>query len=201
LERPRFDGTVAAMRALFPVALFGLALGSIAHAQTPSQATKPEAPTPVSPVTVMPATAKPKVVATWPAAGATISPGVLVLKVVFDQQMLSRDFAYSPGGAGDTPECLKTPRLLNDSKTFVLLCRVLPGKSYSIAFNKVVSQTEGGGFANIASNRAEPGDLAFSTSSGDPVTNLRDAISAAGLTSIDAPVEEAPAPGKPAATR
>ncbi|MBO9707818.1 MAG: hypothetical protein J7521_06375 [Caulobacter sp.] len=191
------------MRALLPVALLGLAFGSIAPAQTPSQASppagKPEAPTPVSPVTVMPATAKPKVISTWPAAGATIAPGVLVLKVVFDQQMLPRDFAYSPGGAGETPECLKTPRLLNDNKTFVLLCRVLPGKSYSIAFNKVVSQTEGGGFANVASNRAEPGDLAFSTSSADPVTNLRDAISAAGLTSIDAPVEEAPAPGKPAA--
>jgi hypothetical protein len=45
----------------------------------------------------MPPTDKPKVVATWPASGETIAPGVLVLKVVFDQQMTPRDFAYGLG--------------------------------------------------------------------------------------------------------
>ena len=159
-----------------------------------AQATKPprEEPTPVAPITVMPPTAKPKVVSTWPAAGQAIAPGVLVLKVVFDQQMTPRDFAYAPGAAGDPLECLKTPRLLNDAKTFVLLCRTLPGKTYAVSLNKGLAP-EGKAFSNLAENRAEEADLSFTTlASGEPVTKLRDAIKAAGLGDLDVPVEEAP---------
>jgi hypothetical protein len=157
-----------------------------------AQASKPprEEPTPVAPITVMPPTAKPKVVSTWPAAGQAIAPGVLVLKVVFDQQMTPRDFAYGLGADGDAPSCLKTPRLLNDNKTFVLLCTTLPGKTYTIALNP--GAPGGPAFSNLAENRAEPGTLSFSTGTGEPVTKLRDAIKAAGLGDLDVPVEEAP---------
>jgi len=151
-----------------------------------------EPPTPVSPVIVMPRTEKPKVVATWPAAGQAIAPGVLVLKVVFDQPMTPRDFAYGPGTGGEAPECLKTPRLLNDGKTFVLLCRTLPGKTYAVSLNKAPGVGPTGGFANLAENRADPTELTFTTESGEPVSKLRDAIKAAGLGDIDVPVEEAP---------
>jgi hypothetical protein len=149
-----------------------------------------EPPTPVSPVTVMPPTLKPKVVATWPESGQTIAPGVLVLKVVFDQQMTPRDFAYGLGTAGDKLDCLKTPRLLNDDKTFVLLCTTQPGKTYAIALNP--GAPSGPAFSNLAENRAEPGTLSFTTGTGEPVTKLRDAIKAAGLGNLDMPVEEAP---------
>ncbi|MGR4863366.1 hypothetical protein [Caulobacter sp. LARHSG274] len=151
-----------------------------------------EPPTPVSPVIVMPRTEKPKVVATWPAAGQAIAPGVLVLKVVFDQPMTPRDFAYGPGTGGEAPECLKTPRLLNDGKTFVLLCRTLPGKTYAVSLNKAPGVGPTGGFANLAENRADPTELTFTTQTGEPVSKLRDAIKAAGLGDIDVPVEESP---------
>jgi hypothetical protein len=159
-----------------------------------AQTAKPsiEEPTPVSPITVMPPTQKPKVVATWPAAGQAVAPGVLVLKVVFDQQMTPRDFAYGPGPGGEMPECLKTPRLLNDNKTYVLLCRTLPGKTYAVSLNKAPGVGPTGGFANLAENRADPSELTFTTESGEPVSKLRDAIKAAGLGDIDVPVEEAP---------
>jgi hypothetical protein len=87
------------MRATFLALLLCVTAGPVL-AQTAGPSTRPpaEAPTPVSPVTVMPPTNKPKVVATWPAGGETITPGVLVLKVVFDQQMTPRDFAYGLGG-------------------------------------------------------------------------------------------------------
>lgn len=78
------------MRASLLAPLLGLALPlCLAVGPALAQATKPpaEPPTPVSPVTVMPPTQKPKVVSTWPAEGQAIAPGVLVLKVVFDQQM------------------------------------------------------------------------------------------------------------------
>jgi hypothetical protein len=185
------------MRAAFSLRLSGLALllGLAAGpvlAQTARPPAKPpaEAPTPVSPITVMPPTNKPKVVATWPASGETIAPGVLVLKVVFDQQMTPRDFAYGLGTAGDKLDCLKTPRLLNDNKTFVLLCTTLPGKTYAVALNP--DAPDGPAFSNLAENRAEPGSLTFTTGTGEPVTKLRDAIKAAGLGGLDMPVEEAP---------
>lgn len=174
--------------------ILGLAAGP-ALAQT----AKPvEAPTPVSPVTVMPPTLKPKVVATWPAAGQSVAPGVLVLKVTFDQQMTPRDFAYGLGTGTDKLDCLKTPRLLNDDKTFVLLCTTLPGKTYAISLNQAPAAGPAG-FSNLAENRAEPSELTFSTSTGDPVTKLRDAIKAAGLGDLDVPVEEAPELAKTAA--
>lgn len=181
---------------LIPLVLtLGLAAGpGLAQTAKPPR----EEPTPVSPITVMPPTAKPKVVATWPAAGQAIAPGVLVLKVVFDQQMTPRDFDYGPSAAGETPECLKTPRLLNDDKTFVLLCRTLPGKTYAVSLNKNMGNKNpatgpAGAFSNLAENRAEPAELTFSTlTTGDPVGKLRDAIKAAGLGDLDVPVEEAP---------
>jgi hypothetical protein len=115
-----------------------------------------------------------------------------VLKVVFDQQMTPRDFAYGLGATSDKLDCLKTPRLLNDDKTFVLLCTTLPGKTYAITLNNDPAGVAPAGFSNLAENRAEPGELTFTTLSGEPVTKLRDAIKAAGLGDIDVPVEEAP---------
>jgi hypothetical protein len=194
LRTPRFGGTVTLMRVSFPaLSLMALTLGLSAGSGL-AQTTKPprEEPTPVSPITVMPPTQKPKVVTTWPAAGQAVAPGVLVLKVVFDQQMTPRDFAYGPGPGGEMPECLKTPRLLNDNKTYVLLCRTLPGKTYAVSLNKNPGPGPAGGFANLAENRAEPSELTFTTQAGDPVTKLRDAIKAAGLNDLDMPVEEAP---------
>jgi hypothetical protein len=189
LRTPRFDHTLIVMRAPLLALLASLVAGPVL-----AQAAKPpaETPTPVSPVTVMPPTQKPKVVATWPANGQAIAPGVLVLKVVFDQQMTPRDFAYGLGTGGDTLNCLKTPRLLNDNKTFVLLCTTLPGKTYAVALNP--DAPGGRAFSNVAENRAEPGALTFTTGTGEPVTKLRDAIKAAGLGDLDMPVEEAPDP-------
>jgi hypothetical protein len=179
------------MRATFLALLLCVTAGPVL-AQTAGPSTRPpaEAPTPVSPVTVMPPTNKPKVVATWPAGGETITPGVLVLKVVFDQQMTPRDFAYALGTGGERLDCLKTPRLLNDNKTFVLLCTTLPGKTYAVALNP--DAPGGPAFSNLAENRAEPSALSFTTGTGEPVTKLRDAIKAAGLGGLDMPVEEAP---------
>ena len=177
------------MRAPLLALTLCLAAGPVL-AQVPAPRPREE-PTPVSPVTVMPPTAMPKVVSTWPAAGQEIAPGVLVLKVVFDQQMTPRDFAYGLGAGADALNCLKTPRLLNDNKTFVLLCTTLPGKTYAISLNKAPTATPNG-FSNLAENRAEPSQLSFATGTGEPVTKLRDAIRAAGLGDLDVPVEEAP---------
>ena len=146
----------------------------------------------VSPVTIMPPTPKPKVVATWPAADQAVAPGVLVLKVAFDQPMTPRDFAYRLDAGAQPLDCLKTPRLLNDAKTFVLLCTTLPGKTYTVGLNNAPASAAPGRFSNLSENPAEPSQLTFTTQTGEPVTKLRDAIKAAGLGGLDMPVEEAP---------
>lgn len=164
-----------------------LLLASGATAQTR------EAPTAVSPVMVMPPTQPPRVAATYPALGQSIAPGVLIVKVTFDQQMNPRAWRYGPAPDGETPECVKTPRLLNDQKTFVLLCRVLSNRAYAITLNG----ERAGGFANLGDNPAQTHLLTFLVARGEPVTTVAGALRAAGLESDEGPIEEAPKPPTP----
>lgn len=162
-------------------------------------------PTAVSPVTVMPRTDPPKVASSYPAEGQDIAPGVLVLKLAFDQRMDPRGWSYTtaPDGAAK-PECVATPRLLKDEKTFVLLCRVTSGKTYKVALNPVGApptlqgppRLQGGGegrFANVANNPAAPHVLSFQVVKGEPVTTIPRAMSAAGLKIDETPIEDDPA--------
>jgi len=158
--------------------------GGLAAAQT----RVPEEPTAVSPVTIMPATPQPRVVATYPAEGQTIAPGVLIVKVAFDQKMNPAVWNYGAAGGGERPECVRTPRLLNDGKTFVLLCRVLPDRPYQIALNAQPA----GGFANLGDNPAAPLLLSFKVVRQEPVTSMAGALRAAGLKSDEEPIQEAP---------
>lgn len=145
-------------------------------------------PKDVSPVTVFPATVAPKIVHSFPAAGQALSAGVTVLSVTFDQPMLKTGFDFGPATGGEAPACLKTPRLLNDNKTFVLLCTTDPHKAYAIAFNARPQ----GGFENVAEHRAEPATLAFSTTDGDGPRDIHAAMKAASLTDLDMPIQDTP---------
>jgi hypothetical protein len=158
-----------------------------------------EEPTAVSPVTVMPPTNPPKVASSYPAEGQSIAPGVLILKVTFDQKMTAKGWNYaaapaSESGGADKPDCVATPRLLKDDKTFVLLCRVTSGKTYKVALNA----QRLGGFANQAENPAETHVLSFQVVKGDPVTTVPRAMAAAGLQLDETPIEDDPARSPPA---
>jgi hypothetical protein len=145
-------------------------------------------PKDVSPVTVFPATSAPKIVKSYPAAGQALQAGVLVMSVTFDQPMLKTGFDFGAASGGEQPQCLKTPRLLDDNKTFVLLCTTAPHKSYALTFN---AKPEGG-FENVAEHRAEPATLAFSTTDGDGPRNVADAMKAAGRGPLDMPIQDSP---------
>ena len=146
----------------------------------------PQPPNTVSPLTVYPANEPPKMVASFPAAGDVIAPGVLVLKLTFDQKMLPTGFSFAAAPDGQMPACLKTPRLLNDGKTFVLLCTVGAKTSYAIALNP----TPQGGFANLGEVRAQPITLAFSTNTDPGPTDLAAAMKAEKLGELDMPIQE-----------
>ncbi|MBI1197089.1 MAG: hypothetical protein GC203_04425 [Phenylobacterium sp.] len=163
-----------------------LLFASLAAAADP-----PAQPHEVQGVVVAPVTEPPRLVGSFPAAGQAVAPGVLVLKLTFDQKMLETGFDLAPAAGGDAPDCLKTPRLLNDAKTFVLLCTTKPGHSYSIALNAAPAPDRG--FANIGHTRAAPATLAFTTTSADPVRKLEDAMKTASLDPrMDNPIETAP---------
>lgn len=128
----------------------------------------------------------PKVVSTYPAQDQAVAPGVLILKVAFNQKMLPTGFDYAPSLGAEPLECVKTPRLLSDEKTFVLLCRAWPGKTYGVAFNG----SEQRGFVNQGELRATSAVLTFTTSSGEPIRTVAAGVKAAGLEPTDTPIQE-----------
>jgi hypothetical protein len=83
------------------------------------------------------------------------------------------------------PHCLKTPRLLENGKTFVLLCTIEPRKTYALAFNAKPQ----GGFANVAEHRADPSTLTFTTNDGDGPRSVGEALKAQNLRTIDMPIQ------------
>ena len=162
-----------------------LLAGGVAHAQSrPPQ----EGPNTVSPILILPPTLPPNLVSTYPAQDQTVAPGVLILKAAFDQQMAPTAWNYAAAPGAEPMDCVKTPRLLGDQKTFVLLCRVLANKTYGVTFN--AERT--GGFANLGENPAHTATLTFKVGSNDPVTTVRRAMEAAKLQPDQMPVQDAP---------
>jgi hypothetical protein len=163
---------------------------AIAAPAPPTDPLKDRPATNVSPLVVIPPNGDPpKVVATWPAAGAAVAGGVMILTVTFDQKMAPDGFNITTTQGADGLQCLKTPRLLNDGKTFVLLCTSREKTSYTVAFNA----GPGAGFANIGQQRAAPATLSFSTTDADGPRNIADAMKIEKLTNIDVPIQDAPA--------
>ena len=161
-----------------------------AAAPAPADPLKDRPATNVSPLTVIPPNGDPpKVVSTWPAAGAAVAGGVMILTVTFDQKMAADTFSITTTQGADGLQCLKTPRLLNDSKTFALLCTSREKTSYTVAFNAA----PGPGFANIGQQRAAPATLSFSTTDADGPRNIADAMKLEKLSNLDVPIQDSPA--------
>ncbi|HJV43458.1 hypothetical protein [Caulobacter sp.] len=174
-------------RRLVPIVAICAVLGAGGvHAQV--QRPPAEAPNAVSPVLILPPTSPPRLVATYPAQDQAVAPGVLILKATFDQQMSPAAWNYAPAAGAEPMDCVRTPRLLADQKTFVLLCRVLADRTYGVTFNA----QRPGGFANLGDNPAQTASLTFKVESGTPITTVRRAMEAAGLQSDQMPVQDAP---------
>lgn len=183
------------MRSTVPAILLALGAGGWAYAAPAPPLAPAVPPKTVSSLTVVPGD-RAKVVSSFPAAGQVVAPGVMVLKVTFDQKMLGTSFDIEPAAGALMPKCLKTPRLLNDGRTFVLLCTTAPKTSYGLAFNAAPKD----GFENEGEIRAAAFTLSFSTSDAEGPVDLASAMKVAGLTDGDEPIAEAPADADPPAT-
>ena len=95
----------------------------------------------------------PKVNSVSPAAGATVAPGTVTIRVRFDQPMRGDGWSFVRAAGGETPACAGTPRRLADGRSFELECRVEPGRSYALGFN-------GGSFWNFRGVNGLPAEAA-----------------------------------------
>ena len=123
----------------------------------------------------------PKVVSTYPADNAKVAGGQVIVKITFDQPMIPEAWSYGPASGGAFPGCLARPRLLNDKKTFVLLCSASLDTGYAMQINAAPD------FVTVAHRTVAPFTLHFTTT-GDQSDSLQDALKAAGLSEADDPI-------------
>ncbi len=131
----------------------------------------------------------PAVKSTYPDAGGSVPGGVVILKIVFDQPMTADAWAYGRSEDGDVPDCLSRPRLLDDQRTFVLLCTVSANHAYAVEINAAPR------FASSYGRSARPYTLKFSTT-GDMTRGLHQALQQAGLGDTDDPIMTWGDPGR-----
>jgi hypothetical protein len=162
-----------------PAPILSFAVAVIASL-TAGAATGEPAPPQVSPLVVV-AGPGPKVVASYPADGGSAPAGVIVLKITFDQPMTADAWSYSKAETGAFPPCLAHPRLLNDQRTFSLLCTVSANETYAIAINLAPR------FVSADGRSASAYVLKFTTSDVG-VRDMHTALIQAGLTDVDDPI-------------
>jgi hypothetical protein len=139
----------------------------------------------VSPL-VVPGGAAPKLVASFPKTGATVSAGLVVVSLKFDEDMAETGSALAPALAPTpddlAPPCLSKPRRLADARTYVFLCGAAPGKTYVLNLPAGTS-----GLVGASGRTVAPALITFSTSAAI-IDNLADALEEAGLTVDDDPI-------------
>ena len=99
----------------------------------------------------------PRVIATKPLRGATISPGPFVIEVTFDRPMLDGNFSFVQISPETYPNCEPRPNLSPDARTFILNCRAEAGRSYEVWFNRPPYMN----FKSLTGAPAEPNQLRF----------------------------------------
>jgi hypothetical protein len=115
----------------------------------------------------------PRIVSAFPADGAVIRPGRLVVRVTFDRPMTcSGFFLRAPQSPGACPPLRQNMVLSLDRRTFRLICATVPGTAYRIDVGDEGEEA----FVSLDGRAAQPYALTFSTSSGPEVTTTSDAL-------------------------
>jgi hypothetical protein len=110
----------------------------------------------------------PKLVSTFPSKGATVRPGVLVLRLTFDKPMTCDGLLDSVlDGLNPCPAPLLAPLFSRDRRTFVTVCRIEGGNRYGLRLDR---------FTSLAGHPLGLRYLAFATSQDRPIASIRDAM-------------------------
>jgi hypothetical protein len=116
---------------------------------------------------------RPVVVSTFPRTDQTVRPGVLVIRVTFDQAMAC---GASVSVDNDLPNPCELGQgsvlLLSKRTTFKILCHVEGGRRYGIRFNRPPNY----GFVGLNGFAAEGRELTFNVSNAAPVPDAEAAV-------------------------
>jgi len=126
---------------------------------------------------------EPKLVSTFPADGAVVKPGVIVLRLTFDLPMacpglLDADFRIP----NPCPAPLIDPVISKDRRTFLSICVVEPNVRYAIWLNHWAPLVERAAtstatrWTNLAGHQLAAREITFTTSGEGRVRTVRDAI-------------------------
>lgn len=120
----------------------------------------------------------PRVVSSFPANGAVVRPGVLVLRVTFDQPMSCKGF-FAAGAQARSPCPLDTQYwvLSYDRRTIRTVCHTELNTHYGLRLSdRSVDGTSKATFVSLAGKRLPPYVINFDTSSDRPVSTPSDSI-------------------------
>jgi hypothetical protein len=120
----------------------------------------------------------PKVVSTFPANGAVVRPGVLVLRVTFDQPMSCKGFfAAAAQLRSPCPEDTQYWVLSFDRRTIRTVCRTALGGHYGVRISdQSLREDSRTTFVSLAGKRLAPYVLTFDTSSEAPINTAGDSL-------------------------
>lgn len=171
---------------LLVLAVISLA-GRVEAAPTPAVTSPPEAIAPASATEELTVTAqatclapkpvsaaqRPKVVSTFPANGAMVRPGVLVMRITFDQPMSCKGFFTGiPKLRNPCPLGHQQWVLSFDRKTIRIICRAEPTAAYGVG----VSDNPDATFLSLDGRALEPYEFRFTTSAAPNVLSTSESL-------------------------
>ena len=117
---------------------------------------------------------RPRVVSSYPARGAVVRPGLLVLRVTFDKPMACAGrFASHPAWPSPCSAGEQKMLLSYDRKTVRITCATAADAHYGLAANR---ELQGDVFLGVAGLPAQALALEFTTSAGPPVASVCGAL-------------------------
>jgi hypothetical protein len=119
-------------------------------------------------------TERPKVVSTFPAKGAVVRPGLLVIRVTFNQPMACEGaLTGAPPLQNPCPSASQQMLLSYDRRTIRTVCIVEPSTQYGIWLSQDPTARS---FLGLGGLPSQPYRLSFSTSGEPAVTTVCDAM-------------------------
>jgi hypothetical protein len=120
-------------------------------------------------------TSRPKVVSSFPAKGAVVRPGLLIVRVTFDQPMTCDGFFLAdPPRQNPCPGSPQQMLLSYDRRTVRIACVVEPNAEYGLALSP---DPNGKTFIGMSGLPSLPYQVAFTTSEGPPAATVCDSLS------------------------
>jgi hypothetical protein len=110
----------------------------------------------------------PKVVSTFPAKGAMVRPGLLILRVTFDRPMTCIGLLKGREPFPDPcPPPLRSPMISRDKRTFLTVCTIEANRHYRLWLKN---------FTSLGGRSPPSYEMVFDTSNTEDITKVEEAV-------------------------